>query len=88
MEIYLNSHEFFDKVWERVPEDLVSNKYMDENTEFLKDLTFEYYKDYSEDRVSINYVAKKLSSFFRLLFIHKPLLSDIVDDEWINAYDY
>lgn len=86
MDIYMNSHEFFDEVWERIPEEVVSNQYMNENIELLKDLTFDYYKDYSEDRVSINYVSKKLTKVFELLFLHKPILRNIVDDEWINSY--
>jgi len=87
MEVQLNSHQFFDEVWSKIPEDLISNQYLHENYELLKDITFEFYKDYAEDRATINYSAKKISNFFALMFKYKPLLRNIVDDYMVNSVD-
>lgn len=87
MEHYLNSHEFFDEVWSAIPEDLVSNQYMDENIDFIRSLTFTFYEDYSEDRVTVNLCAKILTNVFRTFFQHKPLLCNVVDEYLVNNLD-
>lgn len=87
MENYLNSHQFFDEVWMLVPEELVSNKYMHENDEFIKTLTFSFYQDYAEDRISVNVVARIISNMFQQFFKYKPLLSNSIDDYLVNSLD-
>lgn len=87
MENYLNSHQFFDEVWMLIPEELVSNKYMHENDSLIKEITFSFYKDYAEDRISINVAARIISNMFQYFFKYKPLLSNSVDDYLINSMD-
>ena len=87
MERILNSHEFFDEVWMMVPEKLVSNQYMDENLDFLRTLTFNFYEDYAEDRITVGLCAKTITKVIRAFFEFKPLLANIVDDYEVNNID-
>ena len=81
---YLNVHEFFELVWDRIPEKLISDKYIDENIEFIRELTYEFHKDYLEDRFSVNLAAKIIERFFYITFKHKPLLCNVIDDWDVN----
>lgn len=87
MEHYLNSHEFFDEVWTAIPEKLVSNQYLDENADFIRTLTFSFYEDYAEDRLTVNLCAKILTNVFSTFFQHKPLLCNSVDEYLVNNMD-
>lgn len=84
---YMTSHEFFELVWDRIPEELVSNKYMDENIDYLRDITFEFYSLYREDKIPLNLSAKLITTFFEKTFKYKPLLCNIVDDYMVNSED-
>lgn len=83
-ERYLNFHEFFDEIWMLIPETLISDKYIDENIEMFKDLLFFYYKEYAEDRITLNLCAKLIENTFQYLFKHKPLLCNAIDDFIVN----
>lgn len=87
MEKYLNSHEFFDEIWEAVPEELISNKYIDENSDMWKELIFKFYENYAEDRITVNLAAKIITDTFYLLFKYKPLLCNVVDDYIMNVVE-
>jgi hypothetical protein len=84
MERQLNSEEFFDEIWMLVPEKLISNKYIDENSEMWRDIVFKFYENYVEDRITVNLSAKVIADTFHMLFKHKPLLCNVVDDYLVN----
>lgn len=88
MNDYLNIHEFFEEIWDRVPEKIVSNKYIDINIDFVKDLTYSFYTRYLQDTMTINLIAKTITDVMENIFKHKPSLSNVVDDYLVNSEDY
>lgn len=79
---YLNVHEFYEIFWDKVPENLISNMYLDENEDFIRETTFSLYEEYLEDRLSINLAAKILTEIIKSLFKYKPRTSNIVDNKY------
>jgi hypothetical protein len=87
MERQLNSEEFFDEMWMKIPEELISNKYIDENSDMWRDIVFKFYEHYAEDRITVNLAAKIIADTFYMLFKYKPLLCNVVDDYLVNSLD-
>lgn len=79
-EDYLNVHEFHELFWDRVPSEVVSNMYLDNNEDFIRDVTYSLYEQYLEDRLTINLAAGIMTEFIKNLFKHKPGVSNIVDN--------
>lgn len=79
---YLNIHEFYEIFWDKIPEELISNMYLDENADFIREVTFSLYEEYLEDRLTLNLSSKILTEFVRSLFKHKPKTSNIVNNEY------
>lgn len=79
-EDYMNIHEFYELFWDRVPAEVVSNMYIDDNDEFIKETTLSLYEQYLQDRITINLAATLMTEFMRNLFKHKPGTSNIVDN--------
>lgn len=79
---YLNVHEFYEIFWDRVPEELISNMYLDENEDFIREITYSLYEQYLEDRLTVNLAARIMTEFMKNLFKHKPNTSNIVNNEY------
>ena len=79
---YLNIHQFFDEMMMIIPESIISTKYIEENREYFHELNYELYEHYANDRLSLNLAAKILEMFFVKTFEHKPLLYNILEDDY------
>lgn len=88
MDNKLNSHEFFDELLYLIPEEVISNIYVDQNIDFLKEINFYLYKHYSEDRLTVNLAADLLENFLILSFKHKIPLCNILYDDYANSEEY
>ena len=84
----ISYEDFMDEVWERIPENKVSNKYLDNNSDLVYSLVYEYYKIYKRT------VHLNISADFYASILEAPLTTiinnDICNDKksYINdAYD-
>ena len=84
----ISYEDFMDEVWERIPENKVSNKYLDNNSDLIYSLVYEYYKIYKRT------VYLNISAVFYASILEATLTTiinnDICNDKksYINdAYD-
>lgn len=76
-----NIHEFTDDIWTLVPENVISNKYIDENSEYFKDLLFFFYQRRISG-FSNEVIAEIITEFFKTSFQYKPKMANILDDDF------
>ncbi len=71
--------EFKSIVWsDYVSENIVSTTYMNENIDFINELTFEFYDYYRKGDYSIKSLGKMIEKFFFTLFRFKGGNENIV----------
>lgn len=74
----LNFHEFYDYIWEDdVLEIIVSTKYIEENKEFLEQLTLDYFRLYTFADLKPSYIKKAIEIMFSNLFAFQPGIENI-----------
>ena len=74
----LNFHDFYDYIWEDdVLELIVSTKYIDENEDFIRQLTLDYYRLYELSDQKPSYYKKVIEIMFSNLFAFSPKTSNI-----------
>lgn len=84
----ISYEDFMDEVWERIPENKVSNKYLDNNSDLIYSLVYEYYKIYKRT-VHLNISAVFYASILEAT-LATIINNDICNDKksYINdAYD-
>lgn len=64
--------EFKNEMWsDYISENIVSNQYIDQNIDFINELTFEMYDFYYRGDFSIKDLSKVLEKFFFIMFRFK-----------------
>lgn len=80
----MNFHEFFQYIWEdEMLEIIVSTKYLEENDDFIKHLTLDYFRFYDMSDFPAKYFKKLIEIMFSNLFAFKPgteNLKEIIDN--------
>lgn len=76
-----NIHEFTDDIWMLIPENVISNKYIDENSDYFRDLLFFFYKK-RLNGFSNEVLAEIITEFFKASFEHKPKMENVLDDDF------
>ena len=51
----LDYNEFFEEVWDYISEDVVTDEFWQNNEEFIRELTFDYYEFYKKTIVTSQY---------------------------------
>ncbi len=72
----VNSHKFFEDLWCAIPEEILSNKYIDENLEFMKTLAYSFFREYEKDTVSFDVSVRLVRKVMLNIFRNKPDLED------------
>lgn len=72
----VDSHQFFEDVCCAIPEDIISNKYIDDNIEFFKTLVYSFYREYEKDTISFDVSVRLTKKFLYNMFRNKPELND------------
>jgi len=83
----LNFHEFHDYIWEdEVIEIIVSTSYLEENDDFIKNLTLDYFRIYELSNFPPQYFKKLIEITFSNLFIYNPSTKNIkeIPDDFRN----
>lgn len=69
----MNFHEFYTYIWEdEILEIVVSTSYLEENDEFIRHLTLDYYRFYEMSNMPAKYFKKMIEIMFSNLFAFKP----------------
>jgi len=76
-----NIHEFTEDIWMLVPQEVASNKYIDENEDYFRDLLFFFYQKRMSG-FSTEVIAEMITEFLKLSFEHKPKMANILDDDY------
>jgi len=75
--------EFYDLLWENVSENIVSTKYLDENDDYISNMTFDLYRLFQMNgTMSIRALGRILESFFFNFFRYKPKNENIIEKEY------
>jgi secreted Zn-dependent insulinase-like peptidase len=76
---------FYTQIWSNyIMESDVSFDYRETNVDFIRTLTFNLYKDYERNNVSISVYGKMLKVFFTNLFLYSP---STIDDGDIRDFN-
>jgi hypothetical protein len=74
----LTYEEFYDLIWEDISEKVVSTSYLDENDDYISNLTFDLYRLYQMNSpMTIRLIARMLESFFFNTFRFQPMTQNI-----------
>lgn len=73
--------QFTDDIWMLVPENIISNKYIDENSDYFRELLFFFYQK-RLNGFSLEVIAEILTKFFETSFQYKPKMQNILDDDY------
>lgn len=76
-----NIDEFTDDIWMLVPENIISNKYIDENSDYFRELLFFFYKK-RINGFSNEVIAEIITEFFKTSFEHRPKMANVIDDNF------
>lgn len=82
-ENHVDIHLFHELVWDLVPEEVVSNMYIDSNEDFFRDILFHLYNMYKENILNIKMCANIISVFMTNMFEHNPDRKNIIDN-WLQ----
>ena len=73
----LNYTDFYNRIWNHyISESDVSLSYREDNADFIRAVTFSFWRDYEVKNVSDVVYAKMLKIVFQNLFIHQPSTFD------------
>jgi|688.fasta_scaffold673988_2 hypothetical protein len=79
----LTYEEFYDVLWEDVSEKIVSTAYLDENEDFISNLTFDLYRLYQmHPALTIRVLSRIAEAFLFNIFRLQPMtrnIKEIVD---------
>lgn len=76
----LTYEEFYDLLWEDVSEKIVSTAYLDENEDFISNLTFDLFRLYQMNPVlTIRVMSRMTESFFFNTFRFQPMTTNIIE---------
>lgn len=74
----LNFHEFYEYIWDdEILAIVVSTKYIDENEDFIRQLTLDVYRLYELSDYPPSFCRKSVEIMFTNLFAFKPKTSNI-----------
>lgn len=74
----LTYEEFYDLLWEDVSEKIVSTSYLDENEDFISNMSFDLYRIYQMNSVlTIRILSRMTESYFFNLFRFQPMTQNI-----------
>lgn len=76
-----NIHEFTEDIWMLVPQKIVSDKYIDENEDYFRDLLFFFYQKRISG-LSTEAIAQIITEFLKLSFYYKPKMANILDEDF------
>ena len=81
----LTYEEFYDVLWEDVSEKIVSTSYLDENEDFISNLTFDFYRLYQMNpALTIRVLSRIVEAFLFNLFRLQPMTKNV--KEIIDKY--
>ena len=83
----LNFHDFYDYIWEdEILEIIVSTKYIDENEDFIRQLTLDMFRFYELSDSPPSYFKKSIEIMFTNLFAFHPKTKNIkeIKDNYPN----
>lgn len=74
----LDYEDFYLQIWSYfITESDVSFDYREKNTDFIRTLTFSFYKEYEKNNVNVAVYGKVLKIFFSNLFLYSPQNFDL-----------
>lgn len=74
----LTYEEFYDLLWEDVSEKIVSTSYLDENEDFVSNMSFDLYRAYQMNSVlTIRTLSRITEAYFFNLFRFQPMTHNI-----------
>lgn len=74
----LTYEEFYDLLWEDVSEKVVSTAYLDENEDFISNLTFDFFRLYQMNpALTIRILSRLTESFMFNVFRLQPMTNNI-----------
>lgn len=78
----ISYEEFSDLLWEEVSEKIISTAYLENNSDFVNTITFEFFRSYQMDqKITVRILARLLETFFFSLFKFKPSVVNIKEIE-------
>ena len=84
----MSYEDFYDIVWEKVSEKVVSDNYLDNNKDLVREITFDLYRLYDKSNsLTLHIVSKILESVF-YSFQKYGNNCDEESGNSFNAYDY
>ncbi len=86
----MNFHDFYQYIWEdEVLEITVSTSYLEENDDFIKHLTLEYFRLYELSDFPAKYFKKVIEITFSSLFLFNPDTENIkeIRDDFRNSVE-
>ena len=72
----VDSHKFFEDLWCAIPEEILSDKYIDDNLEFMKTLAFSFYREYERDTITFDVSVSLIKKMMLNVFRNNPDLED------------
>ena len=74
----LDYEDFYLQIWSYfITESDVSFDYREKNIDFIRTLTFSFYKEYEKNNVNVTVYGKVLKIFFSNLFLYSPQTFDL-----------
>lgn len=81
----LTYEEFYDLIWEDVSEKIVSTSYLDENEDFISNLTFDLFRLYQMNpNLTVRILSRMAETFFFNTFRFQPMTHNV--KEIIDRY--
>ena len=74
----LDYEDFYFQIWNYfISESDVSFDYREENIDFIKAVSFSFFKEYEKNNVNVSVYGKVLKIFFSNLFLYSPKTFDV-----------
>ena len=69
----LDYEDFYRQIWEYyISESDVSYDYREKNIDFIRTVTFSFFKEYERNNVHVQVYGKAMKVFFNNLFLYSP----------------
>lgn len=74
----LDYEDFYFQIWNYfISESDVSFDYREDNIDFIRAVSFSFFKEYERNNVNVSVYGKALKIFFSNLFLHSPKTFDV-----------
>jgi len=74
----LDYEDFYGQIWGYfISESDVSYDYREKNIDFIRTLTFSFFKEYEKNNVHVQVYGKAMKVFFNNLFLYSPNTFDV-----------